>query len=327
MTFRAVCEDFLGQAEQYRAHLEAQCELHGLAVALIVVMQHREVVELIEMTRLVIKGGVNEETWHRKVEAFTLGIKPLDQVLALGLQRYFELLYKEPALSKDDWQAYIAQNPALARRRYCHQGWLALHGISDVLLLTSIASYQQLTKRAPERFLERAQELTDLIIQPPKRFLERIRKLLEGKRRAELSAEALAAWLWRQATDKPFPTDEPYTQFAGPRALFVRSADSLWLTRESGLPHSDRAVQLLAIAIEEALVSPSSSAARSSSEHLALAPYPSEAEWRELWTADANAARQVFSRLSLASAKVGAFQPFNLGESQAAFRVVSRGRS
>lgn len=300
-------EAFLDQATGYLRSLRQRIDSLGPAAEILTETHRRELEELVELTERAIKGEASQEAWRKAVESLTLDFLPLEQVLAIGLRKYIESLYQEPPLTVEEWRPYIGRDPARARRRYCHQARLALEGRVEPLL-ESVTNFQQLTGRDPARFLDRA------------RALARQRRSSWFKK----TPEAQARKLWQAVTDRPYPLDDAYNSFAGPLALCNSIARTLEMDRELRLPRSERTLQLLAIAIEEANFSEPLPEGFVSAEPSVLAPYPDEAGWRRLFAADPNAARRRFANLQLANAKMGTYQAFNLGESQAAFRAISQ---
>jgi hypothetical protein len=81
-------------------------------------------------------------------------------------------------------------------------------------------------------------------------------------------------------------------------------------------------VAKLAIVLEELSRPDSVLDVQSTVFHSSLAPYPNEAEWRQLWQANPAAARRRLLDMLMIQARVGLHAIFSLGESIAAFHAI-----
>lgn len=250
----------------------------------------------------------------------------------------------EPSLALDQWRALLAYDPIRACRRYCHQVKLATLG--QPALRSSIATFQQLTQREPDRFLAQALTIAQHCIHPP-----------AGAERSQRQQ-----WLWHQITIQPYQPTDPYMDFASPYVLIDSVISQLAILSDqarylqmnfpprplddlSSNSHEDisqslvsqrkaknragvqsawhEKIWMLAIAIEEAQLPHALPLVRSEAQQPSvLAPYPDEAEWSELLNTNRVAAVRRFWELELEVAKSANHLCFNLGESIATFHAL-----
>jgi hypothetical protein len=253
-------------------------------------------------------------------------------------------VHAEEPLIAEAWRSLMAENPARARRRYCHQVKLAGDDRPD--LLRSIHSFQDLTRREPEQFL-------------PLAFI-RARQYLE--RRAIDTPEQRAAWFEDQICGGELPPGDRYAEFAGPAHLFAavmlslrmleqqaedlgpeqlfrvpppseaNNSASIWEPEQRQVPDPAiearvglqrawrQVVYKLAIVLEELYIPDPPVGLGYPGQ---LAPYPDAEEWRALLVRDPAGARRYWRELDLLQSAAGIAVAFNLGESLAAFQIAN----
>lgn len=327
---------FLLQAQRYEEDLEARLTRLGLAAPIFLQTQLEDTRQIIQVTQQAVDGIIPAHIWDTAVQQFLLWpTQPLDYVLELGLSAYFDMLAQEPVLTSVDWQHLLHSDPWRARRRYCHQAWLASYHPAHYLQ-PSVVAFQACAQRQPNRFRQQA--------------VQQVQAWLRASERAD--AEYSLQGLWSQISSVPYPDATPYMRFAGPSALLqhVRDdCDHLVAAREilqsqATSPYTWRAklrtflrpgkshptscdqddaqplYDLLAIAWEEAQLADPPRGIGTAAKQSSLAPYPDEGIWQHWLSTDETVARQRFAQLLLVEVHIGPFAPFHLGESIAAFR-------
>jgi hypothetical protein len=147
---------FLTQAQRYIHDLETRLQILGLAAPVFLQTRLEDTQQIIQATQQAIRGTLPADIWDTAVHHFLLWpTQSIDRVLLAGLNAHFDALTQEPILTSADWQHLLHIDPWRARRRYCHQVWLAKYDPTHQLHL-SVAAFQSCAQRRPERFRSQA---------------------------------------------------------------------------------------------------------------------------------------------------------------------------
>jgi hypothetical protein len=327
---------FLTQAQRYVHDLEAHLQELGLAAPVFLQTRLEDTQRIIQATQHAIDGSLSAEHWDKAVRLFLLwSMESIENIVNNGLSSHFDALSQEPVLTLAAWQHLLDADPWRARRRYCHQVWLARNDLSHQLQL-SVTAFQSCTQRQPDRFRAHA--------------ARQIQRWLSASEPD--TSDVVLQQVWEQMSSTPYPPATPYADFAGPSALLRHVRDDCELTmairlmtrsspKQSSSPLAKlrallRSVRsrpagtepddaeplhdMLAVVWEEAQIADPPRRIRESAARSSLTPYPDEGMWQHWLATNETAARQRFAQLLLVEVHIGAFAPFNLGESIAVFR-------
>jgi hypothetical protein len=216
----------------------------------------------------------------------------------------------EQPLSEATWQTLIHQHSVYAQRRYRYHTRLLAHGYAE--FAPSLATFQQITRRAPDRF--NATVLASL------------------QHVTAVSHADAAINLWMSFTNQPYTpahAAEDMASLPDLCAIIMRNA-SILKSQKKKLANSVSNITpewqgiliALTVVMEELEIAGQATLPLSNANQELLAPYPDATTWRALLASNPQAATKQFSELLLHQAQASLRVEFNAVESMAIYRAV-----